>query len=73
MHHFDGTSARRRREALGLRREEVAVRLRRSAESIAAYESGKVDPPASIVAQLADALSCDPGVLFTVEPLVGAA
>jgi transcriptional regulator with XRE-family HTH domain len=61
---FNGTRLRQVREASGLRREHVAVAIGRGSETVAAYEAGRIDPPASVVASLADALGCDVAEFF---------
>ena len=53
------------RKERGLRPEHLAIVADRSASSIYLYESGEVDPPAGVVAKLAEALGVDPGALFT--------
>jgi transcriptional regulator with XRE-family HTH domain len=64
-HHFDGEALRARRHALGIRPELLALQVGRSLPSLLAYETGRTDPPASVVAALASALKCQPGDLFT--------
>lgn len=66
MHTFSGPALRRHRTARNVRREALALAVDRSAQTIQLYEIGKVDPPASVVARLADALDVDPGALFEV-------
>lgn len=65
MRKFDGKALRRQRELRHKRLEEMAVEMGRSYAAIVSYETGRVDPPASVVAVLADNLGCDPGVFFT--------
>lgn len=65
MVQFDGSRLRQARKNAGLRVEHVAVRINRSATSITLYESGKVDPPASVVARLADVCGVEVGDLFS--------
>lgn len=62
---FDGMELRRQRKEAGYRRVAVAAAIDKSVESLDAYENGKVDPPASVVARLCDAIGIDAGVLFT--------
>ena len=64
MQRFSGTQLRTRRLALGLRAEHLAVAVGRSVESVRGYEAGRIDPPAAIVAALADAVGVTPGELF---------
>jgi transcriptional regulator with XRE-family HTH domain len=63
---FVGERLRSRRMAAGKSREQLAVDVGRSLYSIAGYELGHIDPPASIVAALADSLGCSPGDLFEI-------
>ena len=65
MQKFDGKALRREREMRNKRREDLAVALNRSYENIRAYETGRTDPPASVLASLADVIGCDPGAFFT--------
>jgi len=62
---FNGTKLRELREQAGLTREHVAIAIGRSAETVGLYERGKVMPPASLVAAMADELGCPAGDLFT--------
>lgn len=62
---FDGRLLRQERETSGLRREAVAMRIGRSAESIAAYERGSITPPATVVGALADVIGCDVGAFYS--------
>jgi len=64
---FHGAAAEARRLELGLRREHVALAINRSASSVFLYERGDVDPPASVVAMLADVLDLKVGDLFRTE------
>ncbi len=45
----------------------LAVAIERSVSSVALYERGMVDPPASVVCALADAVGCSPSDLFESE------
>lgn len=65
MYAFSGEALRRRRQSAQIRPERIAVEINRSVESIRSYESGRVDPPARVVARLAAALGCEPADLFT--------
>ena len=62
--HFSGSRLADARQAAGLRREAVAVAVDRSLPTIVGYELGRVDPPASIVARLADAVGVAAGDLY---------
>ena len=55
---FQGNTLRRRRESADLTREQVAVRTRRSAQSVMAYELGHVCPPLPVIERLAAAVGC---------------
>jgi transcriptional regulator with XRE-family HTH domain len=63
---FSGHRLRQARKASGVRYEHLAVAVGRSTDTLRSYEAGRVDPPASVVARLADALDVDPGELFEV-------
>lgn len=56
MLRFSGDQLRCARRKAGLRPEQLAVKIDRSVASLAMYERGEVDPPASIVGALAEAL-----------------
>lgn len=73
MKRFSPAALRRARVDSGIRIECVAVAISRSVDSIRAYESGRANPPAAVVASLAAALGIDPGDLFTPDDLDGAA
>jgi transcriptional regulator with XRE-family HTH domain len=62
--HFSGARLADARQAAGLRREAVAVAVDRSLPTIVGYELGRIDPPASVVGRLADAVGCAPGDLY---------
>jgi transcriptional regulator with XRE-family HTH domain len=66
VHQFSGQKLREARKAAGVRPELLAVRVDRCLGSIRLYERGEADPPASIVAALADALEIAPGDLYDV-------
>ena len=69
---FSGDVLRERREAAHLQREALALRVGRSAQTIALYELGAVSPPVEILSRLADALECVPGDFFAeVERVAG--
>ena len=55
-HRFSGGALRARRQAVGIRPELLAVKVDRSLPSLFHYEQNRTDPPASVVAALADAL-----------------
>ena len=55
---FSPRRLREAREAAGHRREAIAVQVDRSYETVAAYELGRVMPPAPILAQLAGLYGC---------------
>lgn len=61
---FSGRHLRERRVALGVRIEALACTVGRSAWTIQSYELGRTDPPATIVAALAEALDTNEGNLF---------
>ncbi|MEX2659703.1 MAG: helix-turn-helix transcriptional regulator [Acidimicrobiales bacterium] len=61
---FSGRRLRQKREAADLRREFIAVAIDRSLGSIIAYESGTIDPPASVVGRLAAVLDCSPADFY---------
>jgi transcriptional regulator with XRE-family HTH domain len=67
MQRFDGKKLATIRKRSRLRVEHVAVAIDRSVASVHFYESGRIDPPASIVAMLADVLGIAAGELFTVH------
>jgi len=67
LNRFSGNALAERRKELGLRHEDVAVGVDRTASAIRMYEAGAIDPPASIVCKLADVLRIDPGRLFVSE------
>jgi transcriptional regulator with XRE-family HTH domain len=64
MHRFSGKRLSRARQDAGLRREHLALSVDRSAQTITLYELGRIDPPASVVGRLADAVGCAPGDLY---------
>jgi transcriptional regulator with XRE-family HTH domain len=65
LRQLDGTRITSARIARHLSREQLAVAVGRSYHSVAAYESGKITPPANTLANIADALGCDIDALFT--------
>jgi transcriptional regulator with XRE-family HTH domain len=68
---FSPTRLRSARQAAQLRTEELALAVDRSNETIRSYELGRVDPPVTMVAALAEALGCRPGDLFAeTDPLL---
>lgn len=64
---FDGARLTLARHLAGLRKSDLASLLDKSATAVAAWESGAKRPTAPAVAQLALALSVDPG-FFAVRP-----
>jgi hypothetical protein len=64
---FSGTRLREARLRSDKRPERVAVAIDRSVASLFLYERGEVDPPASVVAKLAQVLACQPGDYFDDE------
>lgn len=64
MHHFAPQRLLIARKKAGKSREEVAVDIGRSYQSIAAYEKGHIAPGADVLARLADAVGVLPGDLF---------
>ena len=64
---FDGAELRRRRLALGLKREHVAIATNRTAESITSWELGRQVPPTPVVMALCHVLDCEPADLFRVD------
>jgi transcriptional regulator with XRE-family HTH domain len=61
---FSGARLRAARAAAGIPIERVALDIQRSADSVRSYETGRIDPPASLVARLADSVGVHPGELF---------
>lgn len=61
---FSGERLKAQRVSHGMSRELLAVNIGRSYHSIVSYEHGRAEPPANVVAALAEALSCDVGALF---------
>jgi transcriptional regulator with XRE-family HTH domain len=53
---FSGQRLRDSRKAAGLSVEQLAVTINRSAYSILEYERGRVTPPISVLAAIADAI-----------------
>jgi len=64
---FDGARLTMARHLAGLRKSDLAARVDKSATAVAAWESGAKRPTAATVAELALALSVDPG-FFAVRP-----
>ena len=64
---FDGARLTMARHLAGLRKSDLATRIDKSATAVAAWESGAKRPTAATVAELALALSVDPG-FFAVRP-----
>jgi transcriptional regulator with XRE-family HTH domain len=61
---FSGRLLRQQRTARGLRREQVALAVDRSVYSVAGYETNRIDPPARVVAALAELLDLAESDLF---------
>lgn len=72
MVRFSGPKLRQARLRSGAPITRVALDVGRSVESLRCYESGRIDPPASIVAALAESLGVDPGELFADDQEVAA-
>lgn len=64
MSAFSGKLLQEARERTGQPVEYLALKIKRGAECVRRYERGTIDPPASIVAQLADALDVPVASLF---------
>jgi Zn-dependent peptidase ImmA (M78 family)/DNA-binding XRE family transcriptional regulator len=64
---FDGARLTLARNLAGLRKNELAARVDKSATAVAAWESGAKRPTAATVAQLSLSLSVDPG-FFAIRP-----
>lgn len=62
---FAGHRLREIRRSRGIRTEYVAVVIKRCSRTVEGYERGSTNPPASIVAALADLLDIDVSELFT--------
>jgi transcriptional regulator with XRE-family HTH domain len=66
---FDGAEARRRRKAMGLKQEHVALHVDRSADLIGCWERGESVPSVPLLLELCDLLGCEPhDLLRPVEP-----
>jgi Helix-turn-helix domain len=61
---FSGERLKVAREAAGFRREEVSIATGRSIWSIIGYETGKTEPPASVISDMAAMLGVEPGDFF---------
>lgn len=64
MRQFSGTRMRAHRHAAGLRAEELALKLGRSASIVFSYEHGRVVPPTAQLPTIADTLGVDICALF---------
>jgi transcriptional regulator with XRE-family HTH domain len=64
MSRFSGDRLREFRQARQFRREHLADRIEKSVETLRLYETNRVDPPASVVARIADSLRILAGDLF---------
>ena len=64
MRVFCGARLTEIRQARGLRPEQLAVAVDRSAASIFGYESGRIVPPMQVVYRIARALDVEPIDLF---------
>ena len=60
---FDHAELQRRREALGLRREHIAIATDRGVETVTSWELGR-SVPSTETAALCQALNCEPADLF---------
>lgn len=54
--HFSGQRLRETRKAAGISIERLAITIGRSAYSIQEYQRGRVTPPITVIAAIADAL-----------------
>jgi len=64
LHQFAGHLLEQHRKAAGKSREQLAVDVGRSHQSIVAYERGRIVPPLDVLAVLAAAVDVAPGDLF---------
>ncbi|MCX5588176.1 MULTISPECIES: helix-turn-helix domain-containing protein [Streptomyces] len=65
--HFSGRRLREARKTAGLSPEHLAISVGRSAYSIHEYELGRVTPPITVIAAIADALGRSVDDLLTEE------
>ena len=68
---FNGAALREKRESRNMTREQLAVRLDRSAMSVVRYELGMADPPLRVAAHMAQILGVS--VFDLLHDLPGAA
>jgi transcriptional regulator with XRE-family HTH domain len=64
---FDYETSRQLREAAGLSREEVALAVGRSNQTIAAWETGRTRPPIPQVRGLCEVYGCDESALIKAD------
>lgn len=69
MQRFSARAAKAARKRSGKSREQVAVDVGRSHETITSYELGRTSPPACVLGPLADSLGVHVGELFEDEQL----
>jgi len=67
MQRFSGPALRAARERAGVSREQLALDIGRSFNSIINYERGMNGPTVEILSRLADRLDIEPGDLFVEE------
>jgi transcriptional regulator with XRE-family HTH domain len=65
---FDGQALRRLRMAAGLRVEHLALDTGRTAQTIDAYEAGRIVPPVAVVSALCESIGCGPEDLLRPIP-----
>lgn len=68
MQRFSGQAAKAARVSLGKSREQVAVDISRSAETVTSYELGRALPGSAILPLYAQSLQVRVGDLFVDEP-----
>jgi DNA-binding Xre family transcriptional regulator len=66
---FDGAELRRRRLDARITPTVLGALVGRSADTIHGYESGRTDPPTSILLAICDELKCTPSDLCSVGDL----
>ncbi len=64
---YSGTRTRAMRKAAGSRVEHVAIHLDRSVYTVLEYEHGRVIPPTTVLASLADLYGCSIDDFFEME------
>jgi DNA-binding XRE family transcriptional regulator len=70
---FDGEKFRAARERADIAREVCALKIGRKYPTIAAYEDGRVQPPITVAAALADLVGVDLDELLSRAPVAVAA